>query len=160
MHSYRKNTKRSAFCKSKNLEIKFSPTRLHTGTEAVECAIQTLRILFIANLDDEIGLKENVIQALTVVRFTTHTGLKMSPFELHHGGEPRTELTNIVKDNKSYISDQASLNVVLVPSKQIPIYVASNGKKRNDGADIYGQQKENPMLDVTQIAKEEAGKAG
>ena len=39
------------------------------------------------------------------MRFTIHTGLKLTPFELHHGRKPRTELTNLVKDGKSFLSD-------------------------------------------------------
>ena len=33
------------FCKNRNIEIENSPPRLHTGTEAVERAIQTLKNL-------------------------------------------------------------------------------------------------------------------
>ena len=31
------------------------------------------------------------------MRFTKNTGLKKTPFELHHGRKPRTELPNIEK---------------------------------------------------------------
>ena len=41
------------FCKSKNIEIEYSTPRLHTGTGAVERAIQTLKNLIIANLEDK-----------------------------------------------------------------------------------------------------------
>ena len=53
----------------------------------------------------EKNLTESVNRALRVMRFTVHTGLKKTPFEQHHGREPRTELTNIVKDGKTYSSD-------------------------------------------------------
>ena len=113
------------FCKNRNIEIKYSPPRLHTGTRAVECAIQTLKNLITANLEDKVGLTESVNRTLKIVSFTIHNGLKVSPFELHHGRKPRTELTNIIKDNKSYLSDWTTLNVS-VPHKQIPKYVARN----------------------------------
>ena len=29
------------------------------------------------------------------MRITIHTGQKITPFELHHGRKPRTELTNL-----------------------------------------------------------------
>ena len=61
------------------------------------------------------------------MRFTIHTGLKVSPFELYHGRKSTTELTNIIKDNKSYLSDWTTLNVS-VPPKQILSYVARNEK--------------------------------
>ena len=92
------------------------------------------------------------------MHFTIHTGLKVSPFELHHGRKPRTELTNIIKRNKSYPSDWTTLNLS-VPPKQVPIYVARN-ERRSDGSYDYGQQEENPMLRITPIVKKKAGWAG
>ena len=111
------------FCKSKNFEIEYCTPRIHTGTGAVERAIQTIKNLILANLEDELCLTECVNRALKVMwftihtglkltpfelhhgrkralkvmRFTIHTGLKLTPFELHHGRKPRTELTNLVK---------------------------------------------------------------
>ena len=87
------------YCENKNIEIEYSPPRLHTGTGAVECAKQNLKILINANLKDKIGLTESENRALRVMRFTIYTGLDVSPFEFHHGRNPRTELTSIVKDN-------------------------------------------------------------
>ena len=74
---------------------------LHTGTGAVERAIQRLKNLINTHLEDKIGFTESVNRTPRITQFTTNTGLKVSPFELHHGRKPRTELTNIVKDNKS-----------------------------------------------------------
>ena len=93
------------FCKSKNIEIEYCTPRIHTATGAVERAIQTIKNLILANLEDELYLTECVNRALKVMRFTIHTGLKLTPFELHHGRKPRTELTNLVKDGKSFLSD-------------------------------------------------------
>ena len=81
------------FCEIENIEIKFSPPRLHTGTGAVERAIQTLKNLIVANLEDKIGLTGSINRALRVMRFSIHAGLNVSPFELHHGRKPRTELS-------------------------------------------------------------------
>ena len=55
--------------------MEYSPPRLHTRTAAVERAIQILKNLIIANLEDEIGFTENINQALKVVRFTNYTEL-------------------------------------------------------------------------------------
>ena len=71
--------------------------------------------------------------------FTIQIGLKVSPFELHHGRKPRTESTNKIKD-KSYLCDRTTLNVS-VPSKQIPIYVARNEKRRIDGPYNHAQEE-------------------
>ena len=86
------------------MEIEYSTPRIHTGTGAVERAIQTLKNLIITNLEENIGLTECVNRALNVMRFTIHTGMKITPFELHHGRKPRTELTNIIKDGRSFLS--------------------------------------------------------
>ena len=72
-----------AFCKSKNIEIEYCTPRLHTGTGAVERAIQTIKNLILANLEDNLCLTECVNRALKVMRFTIHTGLNLTPFELY-----------------------------------------------------------------------------
>ena len=77
------------FANTKNIEIEYSTPRIHTGTGAVERAIQTLKTLIIENLEDNMCLTECVISALNVMRFTIHTGLKTTPFELHHGRKSR-----------------------------------------------------------------------
>ena len=56
----------------------------------------------LTNLEEGTDLTESVNRALRVMRFTIHTGLKRTPFEPHHGRKPKTELTNIVKDVKTY----------------------------------------------------------
>ena len=56
---------------------------------AVEGAIETLKNLNIAILEDNVGFTESINRALRVMRYTIHTGLKVSPFELHHGKKNR-----------------------------------------------------------------------
>ena len=129
--------------KSRNIEIKYRPLRLHTGTEAVERVIQTSKNLLVANLEDKTGLTESINRALRVMRFTMHTGLKVSPFELRHGRKPRAELTNIIKGNKSYLSDWTTLSVS-VPPKQIPIYVARNEKSEVTDHVIIARKRKTP----------------
>ena len=67
------------------------------------------------------------------MRFTIHTGLKLTPFELHHSRKPRTDLTNLVKDGKSFFSDWTELSVSAEKKPKIPIYVSRNeeGDVRN-----------------------------
>ena len=81
-----------------------------------------MKNLLVANLEDNSCLIECVNRVLKVMRFTIHTGLKLTPFELHHG-KPRTELTNLVKDGKSFLSDWTELSV-------------SAEKKRDDEGDV------------------------
>ena len=46
------------------------------------------------------------------MRFTIHTGLKITQFELHHGRKPRTELTNVIKNGKSFLSNWSELSIL------------------------------------------------
>ena len=55
------------------------------------------------------SLTESRNRALRVVRFTVHTGLRKTPVELHHGRKSRTELTSIVEDGKTFLSDWSEL---------------------------------------------------
>ena len=100
------------FCKSKNIEIEYcTPPRIHNSTGAVERGMQTIKNLILADLKDNLCLTECVNRALKVMRFTRHTGLKLTQSELHHGRMPRTELTILVKDDKSFLSDWTELSV-------------------------------------------------
>ena len=106
----------------------------------------------ITDLEDKIGFTENINRALRVLRFILLTGLKVSPFELHHGKKPKTELTNIVKDIKSHLSDWKTINVS-VPPKQIPIYQTRNGKKSVTNHIVMATKKKRSMLFFPQITK-------
>ena len=84
---------------------------MHSGNGVVERSIQTLKNLIIENLDDGENLTESINRALRVLRFTIHTGLKITPFELHHGRKPRTEQTNFMKDGKTFLSYRSQMNI-------------------------------------------------
>ena len=62
------------------------------------------------------------------MQFTVHTGLKKTPFELHHGRKPITELTNIVKEGKTFLSDWSELSISAPIRPKIPIYVGRDGE--------------------------------
>ena len=111
------------FCKNRNIEIEYCTPRAHTGNGVVKRAIQTLKNLIITNLEDGISLTESANRALHVMRFTIHTGFKLTPFELHHGRKSRTELTNIVRAGKSYLANWSERSVSAPNRPKIPIYV-------------------------------------
>ena len=117
------STEYKEFCKARNIEIQYCPPRMHTGNGTVERAIQTMKNLVLANMEDGNSLIESVNRALKVMRVTIHTGLKKPPFELHHGRKPRTELINIIKDGKSFLSNWSELFVSAPNRPKIPIYV-------------------------------------
>ena len=101
---------------------------MHTGNGVVERAIQTIENLIIANMEDGLCLTESVNRALRVMRFTIHTGLKITPIELHHGRKPRTELTNIVKNGKTYLSNWSEMTISAPDRPKIPIYVGRDAE--------------------------------
>ena len=146
------------FCKKKNIEIEYSPPRPHTCTIAVKRAIQTQKNLISASLENEISFTDCINRALRVMGFSIHTALKMSSFEIQHGRELRTELTNIVKDNQSFLPNWTPLSASVQP-KQIPFYKACK-EKREVMDHILITKKTNPLLHVTQVTEEKDGKAG
>ena len=102
------------FCKNKNIEIEYSPPRLHTGTRVVVCAIQTLKSLIIANWEDKIGLTESINRALWVMRFLIHTRLKVSPFEFYHGRKPKRwsiRLAKLYRNKSTDICKEISYHI-------------------------------------------------
>ena len=96
---------------------------MHTGKGVVERAIQLLKNIIIANMENGLCLTESVNRALRVMRFTIHTRPKITPFELHHGRKPRTELTNNIRDGKTYMSSWSEKTVSAPERPKIPIYL-------------------------------------
>ena len=98
----------------------------HSGTGAVERAIQTIENLTVTNSKDNLSLTESVSvnRALKVRRFTIHTRSKLTTFELHHGKKPQTELTNLVNDGESYLPDWSELSALGGKTPKFPIYVS------------------------------------
>ena len=115
------------FCKKSKIETKYSPLRLHTGTWAVEFSIKTLNSLIISKSRRQCHRPKSMDRALKVMRVVIHTGPQVSPFEPHHGRKPKTELTDGIEDNKSYLCDWTTLNMS-VPPNQITIYLARKEK--------------------------------
>ena len=128
------------FCKHRNIEIEYSSPRLYNGTGAVERSIWTLTKLNIANLEDRIGLTESLHRALRVMRFTIHTGLKMSTFQFQYGEKPRNKLANIVNDKKNSLFGWTTMKVS-VPPKKIPIFLARNEKGEMTDRTIMARRK-------------------
>ena len=79
----------------------------------VERTIQSLKNLIKANLEDTQNLRESLKKALYVLRFTTHTEMKKTPFEQHFGRKPRTKLSNLK-------------NAIAVDSKELSVYITRN----------------------------------
>ena len=75
------------------------------GNGTVQRAIETFKNIMLTNLEEGNDLTESIHRAIRVMHFSIHTGLKRTRFELHYSRNPRTELTNIVKDRKTYLSD-------------------------------------------------------
>ena len=94
------------------------------------------------------------------MRFTIHTGLKITPFELHHGRKPRTELTNIIKDGKTFLSKWSELTVSANNRPKILIYVTRNGEGEVSNHLIMARTKteEKAMTEISPKKKNSVGK--
>ena len=79
-------------------------------------------------MEGGISLNESVSQALHVMRFTIDTGPKITPLELHHGRKPRIQLTNIVKNGKTYSYNWTEMAVSATNRPKIPIYVGGDAE--------------------------------
>ena len=147
-------------CNAKNIGIEYSALRMHTGTGALERAIQTLKNWIIANLEDNTCLTECVNRTLKVMRLTKHTGLKTTPFELHHGRKPPTELTNIIKDGKSFLSNWCELPVSANNRPKVPIYVTRNrdGEVSNHNVMARTKTEEKAQTEKSPKKKKSVGK--
>ena len=74
-------------------------------------------------MKDNLCLIECVNGAFNVLCFTKHKGLKVKLFELQRGQQPRTELTYVTRDRKSFLSNWRELFVLVEHRPKIPIYV-------------------------------------
>ena len=99
-------------------------------------------------MEDGLCLTESVNRPLRVMRFTIHTGLKTTPFELHHGRKPRTELTNIVKDGKTYLSNWSEMTISVPDRSKIPIYL---------GRDAEGEIANHIVMAKTKTEEKQSG---
>ena len=136
------------FCKNRDIQIEYCTPRMHTGNGVVERAIQTIKNLIIAKMEDGLCLTESVNRSLRVMRFTIHTGLEITPFELYHGRKPRTELTNIVKDGKTYLSNWSEMPISAPDRPKFPIYV---------GRDAEGEITNHIVMAKTKTGEKQSG---
>ena len=71
-----------AFISSEYKNFQYCPQRMHTGNGTVERAVQTLKKMILANMEDGNNLTESINRALKVLRFTIHTGLKKNAIRI------------------------------------------------------------------------------
>ena len=106
-------------------------------------------------MEDGLCLTESVNRALGVICFTIHTGLKITPFELHHGRKARTELTNIVKDGKTYLFNWSEMTISAPDRPKVPIYVGrdAEGKITNHIIMAKTKNEEKQSGEITKSPK-------
>ena len=119
------------FCNEQNIIRKYGTPNLHTGTGLVERTIQSLKNLVKANLEGTQNLHESLNKALYVLRFTTHTEMKKTPFEQHFGRKPRTKLSNL-KNAISVDSKELSVYITRNSTDEITDHLVTSKKKKND----------------------------
>ena len=104
---------------------------MHTGTGMVERTIQSLKNLPKTNLKETQNLRESLNRALYVLRFTTHSEFKKTPFELHLGREPGTKRSNL-KKAISVNSKDLSVYITRNSAGEITDHLVMSKKKTND----------------------------
>ena len=140
-----------SFCKEYNIIRKYGTTNLHTGTGLVERTIQSLKNLTKTNLEETQNLRESLNKALYVLRFTTHSEIKKTPFELLSGGEPGTKLSNL-KNAISVNSKDLSVYITRNSAGEIIDHLEMSKKKTNDPKYRRGMtftQKQKPSNTVS-----------
>ena len=87
-----------------------------------------MKKLVIAKIEDGKSFTESVNQALRVMRFTVHWGVKITPFELYKRRTPRTNLKNIIKDGKTYSFDWSGLSISAQRGTKISVNVGCDAE--------------------------------
>ena len=123
-----RNTKK---CNEYNLICKYRTPNLHTGTGVVERTIQSRKNLKKANLEEKQNLHESLNKALYVVRFTIHSELKKTPFEIQFGRKPGTRLSYL-KNTVSVDSKELSVYITRISVREITDYLVMSKKKTTD----------------------------
>ena len=90
-----KNKLVQAFCKDKNIAQYFCPVGDHRGCGLVERPIQTIkRRLGASRLSSDFSnVQDTLRNIIEDIRITKNSVTGVSPFELHFGGPPNTELS-------------------------------------------------------------------
>ena len=121
----------SKYCNENNITRKYGTANLHTGTGLAERTIQSMKNLLKANLEDGTNLRNSLDKALHLLRFTTHSELQKTPFELHFGRKPRTKLTNL-KNATSADSKDLSVYITRSSTGEITDHLVMSKKKTTD----------------------------
>ena len=103
------------------------------------------------NLEETQNLRESLNKALYVLRFTTHSEIKKTPFELHFGREPGTNLSNL-KNSISVNSKDLSVYITRNSAGEITDHLVMSKKKTNDPKYRRGMtltQKQKPSNTVS-----------
>ena len=119
------------YCNENNITRKYGTVNLNTATGLAERTIQSLKNLLKANLEDGTNLRNILDKTLYVLRFTTHSELQKTPFELHFGRKPRTKLTNL-KNAISADSKDLSVYITRSSTGEITDHLVMSKKKTTD----------------------------
>ena len=140
-----------SFCKEYNIIRKYGTPNLHTGTGLVERTIQSLKNLTKTNLEETQNLRESLNKALYVLRSTTHSEIKKTPFKLQFGREPGTKLSNL-KNAISVNSKDLSVYITRNSAGEMTDHLVMSKKKTNDPKYRRGMtftQKQKPSNTVS-----------
>ena len=108
--------------------------------------------------EDEKGSNKNVHRKLRVSQFVMHTGFRTTSFKILHGRKPRTELTKIMEDIKSYFPNWKKLTTKMT-TKRTQIFVDHNKKEEVTDDSVMASKKTDRQLLDTQITEQEVSEA-
>ena len=100
------------------MEVSYSPQKIRTYSSSLPRALQSLRNIIIAILEDMIGFTQHVNPALRVYRLLKHSGLEIAPSEFSNTIKNR-ELSWSIQNGgyKSYFSEWTKLRIWLARNK-------------------------------------------
>ena len=113
-------------CKKLKIKLIYGTPYIHTATGLFERGIKTLKYLMKTNLEDKCTVSEALSRSLNVMRTTIHSSIEETPFEMHYGRNPRTEIT-------SYLNIPTDINeIVSARPETLQVYFFNNGDGEYD----------------------------
>ena len=127
------------FLKSQSIKPEFVTPYVHTGNGTVERTIGTIDSYIKIFLNENFSLEDTVLKLLKVLRFTYHSAINKTPFEMQYGRKPDTKLSVIFnKISEILANPDAEINVLVSDLNNMNIgvfqYPAKNQLRRESSS--------------------------
>ena len=118
---------------------------IHTPTGLVERGVRTIKNYMLANMSEGKSLGKALDNALHVMRMKKHSVLKKSPFEMHYGRKPRSEVNNLLGLDPNLNITQID-NIISEKPDTIPIYTFNGDGGSTDQLIMRSQKKQKKLV--------------